>query len=69
MNSGNVKRLVKTRHFFLAWMWLRSEIVVMIARMKKTTYIEANVMISEPTHMSSSPWVAMKPWESEPTMR
>ena len=69
MKIGNVKRFVKMRHFFFAWMCLRSEIVVITASRKNTTYIEAKVMMSEPTHMESSPSVAMKPWESEPTMR
>ena len=57
------------RHFFFAWMCSRSEMVVMTARMKKTTYMEANVITSEPMHMRSSPCVAMKPWERLPTMR
>ena len=69
MKIGKVNRLVRMRHFLLAWMCLRSLTVVMMARTKKTTYIDTKVMISEPTHMASSALVAMKPWLSDPMMR
>ena len=58
---GNVKRLVKIRHFFFTWKCLYSEIVVMSARIKKTTYIEKTVITKEPTLMAISASVATKP--------
>ena len=71
MKSGNVNRLVKMIQRLLLWQWmcLRSAMVVMTARRKNTTYIDANVMISDPTHMESSASVAMKPWLRPPTIR
>ena len=69
MKMGNVKRLVKMRHFFFAWMCSRSEMVVMTARMKNTTYMEPNVITSDPTAMESSSLVARYPPLMPPTMR
>ena len=56
MKSGNVNMLAMTRQRRLlrTRMWLRSETVVMMARMRNVTYMEPNVITSEPTHMASS---------------
>ena len=62
MKIGKVNMLVTMRHFLRQWMCLRSEMVVISPRIQKTMYMDPKVMTSEPTHISSSPWVAMNPW-------
>ena len=67
--AETIKGFHNIRHRFVQWKCLRSDTVVIIAKIKKTKYIETNIIMSEPEHIDTSAGVTKKPLLNHPTTR